>query len=149
MILADVNALIYAFRPQSPFHALARDALTTYRDRGELLVMTDVAASFIRIVTDTRVRSEADTPGEALDFVQALTWEGHFLREGRVSRWRVFRDLHERIEITGALVPDALLAATSIDFDAALLTADRGFLSFPGLRIHLMTPVGIIDHVVL
>jgi len=30
-----------------------------------------------------------------------------------------------------------------------LLTADRGFLSFPGLRIHLMTPAGIIDHVVL
>jgi predicted nucleic acid-binding protein len=78
-----------------------------------------------------------------------LTADGWLLREGRVSRWKVFQELHERIEIRGPLVPDALLAATSIDFGAALLTADRDFLSFPSLRVHLITSVRIVDHTIL
>ncbi|MDP4803563.1 MAG: hypothetical protein NWR45_01255, partial [Candidatus Nanopelagicales bacterium] len=60
MILTDVNALVYAFRPQTSFHQLARDALTAFRDRGDLIVLTDIATSFIRIVTDKRLTLEPD-----------------------------------------------------------------------------------------
>jgi len=149
LILADVNALTYAFQPRTPLHTLAHDVLTAYRERGELIVLTEVAASFMSIVTDVRVSVEPDSPEAAIAFVQALTADGRLLREGRVSRWQVFQELHERIEIGGPLVPDALLAATSIDFGAALLTADPDFLSFPGLRVHLITSVGIVDHTIL
>lgn len=149
MILPDVNALVYAFRPQTSLHTLARDALTAYRDRGELVVLTDVAASFVRIVTDYRISRDRDTFGAALEFLDALTADGRFLREARISRWNVFRELGAKVDISGPLVPDALLAATSIDFGAALVTADRDFLSFPGLRVHLMTSVGIVDHAVM
>lgn len=149
MILADVNALVYAFRPRMPLHALARNALTAYRDRGELVVLADVAASFVRIVTDDRISRDRDTCGAALEFLDALTTDGRFLREARVSRWSVFRELGAEVDISGPLVPDALLAATSIDFGAPLVTADRDFLKFPGLRVHLMTTAGMVDHTVM
>lgn len=149
MILPDVNALVYAFRPQTSLHTLARDALTAYRDRGELVVLTDVATSFVRIVTDDRISRDRDTFGAAMEFLDALTADARLLREARISRWNMFRELGARVNISGPLVPDALLAATSLDFRAALMTADRDFLRFPGLRVHLMTSVGIVDHTVM
>jgi len=149
VILPDVNALVYAFRPQTSLHTLARDALTAYRDRGELVVLTDVATSFVRIVTDDRISRDRDTFSAAMEFLDALTADARLLREARISRWNVFRELGARVNISGPLVPDALLAATSLDFGAALMTADRDFLRFPGLRVHLMTSVGIVDHTVM
>lgn len=148
MIVADVNALVHAFRPETSFHELARGVLTSCRDQGALIVLTDVAASFIRIVTDQRLSHSPDRPDQALAFIDALTANGRFLREPRVSRWQAFRTFIEQLESSGPLVRDALLAATSADFGAAVLTADRDFLRFPGLRVHLMTSVGIVDHTV-
>lgn len=60
----------------------------------------------------------------------------------------MFRTFIEQLDSSGPLVRDALLAATSADFGAAVLTADRDFLRFPGLRVHLMTSVGTVDHTV-
>ena len=148
MIVADVNALVYAFRAGTTFHELAREALTSYRGRGEFVVLTDVASSFIRIVTDPRISTEPDTPYSALEFVNALTVDGRFLREPRVSRWQEFVQLSGTADIRGPLVPDALLAATCLDWGAAIVTADRDFLRFPGLRVHLLTSIGIVDHTV-
>lgn len=148
MIVADVNALVYAFRPETPLHQLARGALTECRDRGALIVLADVAASFIRIITDKRLSTSPDKNNDALEFIDALTGNGRFLREARASRWTSFRHLIELSDVSGPLVPDALIAATSLDFDASILTADRDFLRFSGLRVQLMTPLGIIDHTV-
>lgn len=149
MIVADVNALVYAFRPDTTFHALARDALTTYRDRDELIVLSDVAASFLRIVTDRRLSAQPDDPIAGFDFIEALSLGGRLLREPRASRWNVFRDVTNRVDARGSLIPDALLAATCHDFGAAILTADRDFLGFPGLQVQLMTSIGVIDHTVV
>lgn len=149
MIVADVNALVYAFRPETTLHELARTALTSFRDDGSLIVLPDIAASFIRIVTDKRLSATPDDPLAAFDFVDVLTARGRLLREARLSRWLALQSLSEHMEIRGSLVPDALLAATSIDFGAAILTADRDFLRFPGVRLHLMTSVGVVDHMVM
>ena len=148
MIVADVNALVYAFRPETTFHELARTALTSFRDDGSLIVLPDIAASFIRIVTDKRLSATPDEPLAVFEFIDVLTARGRLLREARASRWQVLQALSERVEIRGPLVPDALLAATSLDFGAAVLTADRDFLRFPGVRVHLMTSVGVVDHTV-
>jgi toxin-antitoxin system PIN domain toxin len=148
LILADVNALVYAFRAGTTFHQLARESLTTYRGRGELVVLTDVASSFIRIVTDPRMSVEPDTARSAIAFIDALTVNGRFLREPRVSRWSEFVRLGDSGDIRGPLIPDALLAATCLDWGAAIVTADRDFLTFPGVRVHLLTSIGIIDHTV-
>ena len=148
MIVADVNALVHAFRPETTFHKLASSALTAFRDQGSLIVLPDIAASFVRIVTDKRLSSTPDEPQAAFEFIDVLSARGHLLREARVTRWQSLQSLSERVEIRGPLVPDALLAATSLDFGAGVLTADRDFLRFPGVRVHLMTSVGIVDHTV-
>ena len=149
MIVADINALVYAFRVGAKFHELARESLTTFRGRGELVVLTDVASSFIRIVTDSRIATEPDTPPAAMAFVDSLTVDGRFMREPRVSRWQEFKQLSKSMDIRGSLVPDALLATTCLDWNAVFLTADRDFLRFPGLRVHLLTSIGIVDHTVV
>jgi uncharacterized protein len=146
LIFADVNALVYAFRPDTTFHQLARDSLIAIRARGDLGVLSDVAAAFIRIVTDARLNVEPDDAGSALGFIDALTANNRFMREPRSSRWQIFREMIEPGDIRGPLVPDALLAATCQDCDAGILTADRDFLRFPGLRVHLMTSMGVISH---
>jgi len=148
LIVADVNALVYAFRPETPLHQLARGALTECRDTGTLIVLPDVAASFLRVVTDKRLSTSPDKTDDALSFIDVLTGNGRLLREARASRWTSFRHLIELTGVSGSLVPDALLAATGLDFDASILTADRDFLKFPGLRVELMTPLGIVDHTV-
>ena len=148
MIITDVNPLIYAFRSDSPFHELARGSLSHARQAGALVVLPEVAAAFIRIVTDSRVMPQADEPHEALQFINAVSADGRFMKEPKVGRWSIFRELIEDGRFVGRLVPDALLAATCFNYGASILTADRDFLSFPGLLVHLMTPTGIVDHVV-
>ena len=148
MIVADVNALVYAFRPETPLHQLARRALTDCRDTGTLIVLPDVAASFIRIVTDKRLSKSPDKNDDALEFIDVLTGNGRFLREARATRWTSFRHLIELSDVSGPLVPDALIAATALDLNASILTADKDFLQFQGLRVQLMTPIGIVDHTV-
>ncbi len=149
MIVADVNALVYAFRVGTKFPRLARESLTTFRGRGELVVLTGVASSFIRIVTDSRITTEPDTPQAAMAFVDSITVDGRFMHEPRVSRWQEFEKLSHLVDIRGPLVPDALLAATCLDWDAVFLTADRDLLRFPGIRVHLLTSIGIVDHTVV
>lgn len=149
VILADVNVLVYAFRPQTPFHQLARDALTAFRGRGDLAILSETAAAFVRIVTDPRLNVTPDDPSAALEFIDAVTARGRLLREPRLSRWQGFAQIVRRDDVRGSLVPDALVASTCQDMRAAVLTADRDFLRFLGLRVLLLTPEGIISHVVV
>jgi toxin-antitoxin system PIN domain toxin len=148
VIVTDVNPLIYAFRSDSPFHELARGSLSGARQTGALVVLPEVAAAFIRIVTDARVMPQADEPRAAMQFIDAVSADGRFMKEPRIRRWSIFRELIEGGRFVGRLVPDALLVATCVDYGASILTADRDFLNFPGLLVHLMTPAGIVDHVV-
>jgi toxin-antitoxin system PIN domain toxin len=148
VIVTDVNPLVYAFRPDTQFHQLARAALDHSRRAGELIVLPDVAAAFVRIVTDPRITENPDELADALAFVDAVTNDGRFLREAHPSRWTIFHEFVDGSDVRAGLIPDALLAATCQDFGAAILTADRDFLTFSGLRVHLMTRKGLIDHTV-
>lgn len=148
MIVTDVNPLVYAFRPDTDAHAISRSTLEQARTRRELLVLPEVAAAFLRITTDPRVTTHPDNPRDAFAFIDAVTIDGRLLREARASRWPIFRDMVETGDVRGKLVPDALLAATCRDLGAGILTADRDFLRFQGLRVHMITPRGLIDHTV-
>ena len=148
MIVTDVNPLVYAYRSDTQAHVLSRSVLQSARDNADLLVLPDVAASFIRIVTSPRIFRNPDRPREALTFIEALMADGRSMSEGRITRWAIFREILEGEESRASRIPDALLAATCRDLGAAILTADRDFLSFTGLRVNLITPHGLIDHTV-
>ena len=52
--------------------------------------------------------------------------------------WEVFARLCADVGGTGNAVPDAYFAALALESGCELITADRGFRRFPGLRLSLV-----------
>jgi len=134
--VVDVNILILAHRPEGDRHVSVREWLDTARRANEGLGIPGVVVSgFVRIVTDPRAFTEPTRLDSALAFV------GDLLRspaartiEPGTRHWDLFSDLCRRASVTGKLVPDAWLAALAIENRATLITADRGFARYPGLK---------------
>jgi len=71
----------------------------------------------------------------ALAFAEALRGQPNALPLAPGPRhWGVFERLCRDAGVRGNLVPDAYLAALAIEHGAELVTADRDFERFPGLR---------------
>jgi uncharacterized protein len=136
VLLADVNVLIYAHRPESPradeHRRWLHEALVGPEPFG---VSESVLASFLRIVTHHRVYREPTPPGIALDFCEALLGAPSAVpvRPGP-RHWRLFSDLCRELGARGNAIPDVALAALAIEHGATWITTDAGFGRFPGLR---------------
>jgi len=134
--VVDVNILILAHRPEDPGHVAYREWLDDARYGAEALGVPEVVVSgFVRIVTNARAFVRPSTIDEAIGFVEELVESPAVHRIQPGSRhWQVFADLCRRASATGRLVPDAWLAALAIENRGTLITADRGFGRYPGLR---------------
>ncbi len=136
MILLDVNVLVHAYREEAPDHALYARWLHRAVEADEPCGVTGVVLSgMVRIVTNPRVfRTPAPTSG-ALEFAEALLDRPTVLRvEPGTRHWAIFTRLCKEAGAKGDLVPDAWLAAVAVESGSELITADRGFARFPGLR---------------
>lgn len=79
--------------------------------------------------------SSTHTAARALEFADALLDRPNVLRvEPGARHWRIFTRLCDEAGAKGDLVPDAWLAAVAVESGSELITADRGFARFPGLR---------------
>ncbi len=136
MLLADVNVLIYAHRPESDrapeYRRWLEHALTGREPFG---VSESVLASFVRIVTHRRIYREPTPPAVALDFCEALLGAPSAVpvRPGP-RHWRIFAEFCRHLGVRGNAVQDAALAALAIEHGALWITTDAGFARFPGLR---------------
>ena len=137
MKLLDVNVLVDAFRPDVRGHAAAFTALDlAIRGREPILILPEVAVGFVRVVTRAGVFADPNSPGEAMDALDA--WSASpavAIREAGPGRWAAFSRLMASRDFRGNDVHDALLAAAVIDLGATLVTGDRGFERFPDLRV--------------
>ena len=136
MILADVNVLVYAHREDLPQHAGFSAWLRQEVESGRGYAVCDASLSgFLRVVTNARVFVDPTPLDVALRFVEALRG-----REGAINlspgdrHWGLFSELCTAIGARGNDIPDAYLAALAIESGSELVTADRGFGRFPGLR---------------
>ena len=136
MIIPDVNVLIYAFRDDLPDHARYREWLVETLGAEEPVALPgQVVAGFMRVVTNPRVFSPAVPPAEAARYVQALrSAPGAVTLRLAESHVDTFLRLCVEVNAKGNLVADAYLAAIAIELDALLVTTDRDFARFPGLR---------------
>jgi toxin-antitoxin system PIN domain toxin len=134
--VVDVNVLILAHREDVDRHVLWRGWLDSVRDADEVVGLPGHSiAGFVRIVTNVRAFSRPSTIDEAIGFVDALLDSTAVRRtEPGPRHWTLFSDLCRRASATGKLVPDAWLAALAIENRATLITADRGFARYPGLK---------------
>lgn len=136
MILVDVNVLIYAHRSDSPDHGAYRQWFENVADAEEPFGVTDlILSNFLRVVTHPRVFDPPTPLGDALDQVAAIRGLANCLSVLPGSRhWAVFLRLCRDSGARGNLVPDAYIAALAIESGCELVTSDRDFARFPGLR---------------
>lgn len=135
MLLPDVNILVAGLRPDHPHHDPARAFLEGARAGGEVLGLADVAlTSLVRLATSARVFARPDATATVLDYADALLDAPGRLVCGSPATWMRFGALCRELGARGNAVPDALLAALALEHRAELVTFDRGFRVYPGLR---------------
>jgi toxin-antitoxin system PIN domain toxin len=135
MLLPDVNVVLAGFRQDHVHHRPARELLELARSEGTIIGLSDVAlASVVRLATNPRVFVRPETTDAVLRYLDALLEPpGQILRAG-TTHWSRFAELCRRSKLRGNLVPDGYLAALALEQGAELVTFDRGFGRYPGLR---------------
>lgn len=142
MLLPDVNVLLAGFRADHEHHARARAFLEGARTGGHVLGLSDVAmASVVRLATSPRVFERPDDAGTVLPYLDALArGPAQVVRTG-ASHWSRFATLCADLGLRGNAVPDAFLAAIALEQNAVLVTFDRGFTRYRGLRRRFLLDV--------
>ncbi len=139
MKVIDANVLIAAVSSDHAHHAAAVAWLQKARNEREPLALcTVVALAFLRITTNPKIHEHP------LMSYQALDWLGALMRSPS-ARWVHPADEHllalGRLltgSVVGNLVMDAHLAALALENGASVVTFDRDFLRFKGLRVELL-----------
>ena len=137
MHLLDANILIYAFRSDSPQHAACYGWLTRALAGEEPVATTSVVElALLRISTLPALGRASATPADVFRFLAALRQQSWIVRiEPGDHHLELLQGLCTRLKLRGNDINDAFLAALAIEYDATLVTADKGFSRFPGLRI--------------
>jgi uncharacterized protein len=136
VLLPDLNVLIQAHRADGPLHERCRDWLRgAYSGDEPFGLCAPVLIGLVRVLTHPKVFSPPDTHDEVFSFLRSLL--GHpnalLLNPGR-DHVRLFEDACAAADARGDLVTDAYLAALAIETGATLVSAERDFARFPGLR---------------
>ncbi|MGL5819966.1 MAG: TA system VapC family ribonuclease toxin [Phycicoccus sp.] len=138
MLLPDVNVLLHTYRPNASREAAAVADWLTPRLVGveRVALSADVLAAVVRIATHPRVFSTPSTPSDAVSFTASVIAAPAttMVRPGP-DHWSLFASLVAQLKLRSNDVPDAYLAASVIEAGATLVTRDRGFRRFPGLRV--------------
>ncbi|MDQ2916765.1 MAG: type II toxin-antitoxin system VapC family toxin [Pseudomonadota bacterium] len=139
MILADVNVLVHAFRPDSSDHALCRNWLQgVVNGDSRYGVSTQVLSGVIRVTTHPRVFSQPSKVAEAIAFCEVLMAQPHcvVIQPGS-QHWSIFSRLCKEADARGNLVPDAWYAALAVESGCEWITLDRDYTRFSELRWRL------------
>jgi uncharacterized protein len=135
MMLPDVSVLIYAFRKDTPQHAICRKWLDRALAGDERFGISPLALSaVVRITTNRRTYKEPSSIGEALGFGDDLLGQPHcqIVHPGE-RHWDIFKRLCTEADVRGPLVPDAWYAALAIEWGCEWITLDD-YARFPGLK---------------
>jgi uncharacterized protein len=136
MRLVDVNVLVYAFREDAPRHGDFKRWLDGAVRSDEAYAVSDhVLSGFLRVVTHPRVFHPPTPLDAALGFAEAFRGQPNAVPVAPDARhWDLFTRCCRDGGARGNLVPDAWLAALAIESGSELVTTDRDFARFPGLR---------------
>lgn len=140
LILWDVNLWVYAFRPDSPRHEDARAVMEQDLESPEgCIFVPNVAASFLRLVTNPRIFVHPSDPKQAWGFIDYIeTHPQCVYREIDDMAFGIFKHICLVNTIAGNKVPDAFLAAAAIRYNCAFVTYDGAFNNYSGLNVRLL-----------
>jgi len=136
--LPDVNLLIYAVNESSPDFERARPYVEEmFGGRETVALAWVVALGFLRLATKRQVVPSPYTVEEALDIVDGWLARPNVVVVHPTDRHAaVLRELLVPLKTGGSRTTDAHLAALAIEHGAELVSADRDFARFSGLRWH-------------
>ena len=137
MRLLDVNILVHAHREDSDRHEPIREWLEEALMAPEGVAVSELVLSgCLRVITHPKVFRKPTPLTTALAFVESFRdmESVHVLAPGE-KHWRIFTGLCRDVEARGNLIPDAYHAALAIETGCELVTLDRGFARFPGLKL--------------
>jgi toxin-antitoxin system PIN domain toxin len=136
VLLPDINVLLAAHRDAVSRHEEARAWLVSALAGPETVALClPVVSGFIRVSTSPRVFSPPSTHDQVFAFVAHLAAHP---RTAWVNPGRSHLSLLERLcrggDARGDLVPDAVIAALAVEAGATVVTYDRDFARFEGVR---------------
>jgi toxin-antitoxin system PIN domain toxin len=134
--LLDVNVVLAAHRDDHPHFEVARRWLE------ELLVARSpfsipdlVVGSFLRVATNRRVFAIPTPVGDAFEYLRALRGQPAHVNLGPgPDHLGILERICRDADIAGDLIPDAQLAAIAVEHGCELVSFDRDFARFEGLR---------------
>ena len=138
MVALDTNILVYAADRASPFHLPARELVTGLAERPEPWALPwPCIYEFLRTITG-RAITPPMPPDLAWANAQGLIQSpGARLLSETQRHAAVLEQVLRDSGATGSLLHDAHIAALCIEHGVSeLVTADRDFRRFRGLRIH-------------
>ena len=137
MLLLDVNVLVYAHRAELSRHPEYKAWLCAALTADNPCGISDLVLSgFLRVVTHPSVFRPPSPLPAAVSFAEEVRGGPAAVAVGPGERhWEIFVRLCRLAGAKGNLIPDAYLAALAIETGSEMVTADRDFTRFPGLRV--------------
>lgn len=140
MYIPDLNVLLYAINADSTRHMQAKEGLERIVNSGrEVGLPWVVYLGFLRLATLPMFSPSplsVDRACEWIDEFRVLP-SVQLLNPGK-GHAAILRHLLLLVGTGGNLTTDAHIAALALENDAVLLTGDRDFLRFPGLRTEFL-----------
>ena len=136
MLLIDTNVLVNAARKDADDHLRCLAWLDeVYRSRAPFGFTEMIACGFLRIISSPRIYSDPTPMDDANAAVYDITSRREFmwLNAGH-DHWAIFEKLCKAANVRGKLVNDAWIAAIAIEANHELVTLDKDFARFSGLR---------------
>ena len=136
MKLLDVNVVLAAHRDTHVHYQTARPWLDgLLRAGGRFSVIDSVAGSFVRLATNRRVFPAPTTVEEAFAYLRALREQpSHIPLAPGPRHLDLFERLCRDADATGDLAADAQVAAVAVEHGGEVVSFDRDFARFAGLR---------------
>lgn len=132
----DVNVLVAASRSDHPHHKIAYkcidDAVAACADGASLKLMPMVVASFLRLVTNSKIFIHPTPAEDAVGFIDALLSVPGVEMPSLGIEWPMLRQLCIAKKLAANDIPDAWLAAAVIQLGDHLITFDADFKKLLG-----------------
>lgn len=138
MFLVDVNFLVAAHRADHVHNHPALSVLKQLNKSAEIVGLCDVAlAGFLRVSTHSGIFAVPSSLEIAFQFLNDLLELPNAVRlSPGPDHWKIFSSLCRQIRAQGSIVTDAYLAALAHEHGYTLVSFDKDFARFPGLRWH-------------
>lgn len=137
MLLVDANVLLYAVNARAREHAVARGWLASALGGGETVAFAwTVVLAFLRVSTHRAVFPRPLTLAEAAEVLTRwLAAPAVVTVEPSSRHLPLLHGLLEPAGTAGNLVGDAHLAALALENGATIVSFDRDFARFEGIRV--------------